>query len=349
MGAWAGLDCSKNYTSVCVVGPSGEILAEGEVASEPEPIADFLTGCGQHVELVGLEASGSTSWLQSKLVAAGFPVVCIEAFHAHGVLKARTNKTDRNDAWGIAEIMRLNAYRAVHPRDLACRRLRLLLSVRRLLLRRQLDLEKGMRAALLEYGLKLPPGGRKTLAKRVRILLVAKENWFLEDLTREVFEICGAMATQVALLDQTIERAAAADPVCRRFMTVPGVGPLIAVAYRAAIDDPHRFSRSRDVAAYLGLTPRAFNSGTSVRNGGISKRGDAGVRSLLFLGAQSVMRAGTRSSWLQDWGRQVAGRSGSKKALVAVARQLAVVMHRMWIDGSEFRWFREEATDRHPN
>jgi transposase len=345
MVAWVGLDCSKYSASVCVVGLSGEICAEGDVASDPASIATFLRSCGQEIELVGIEASGSTSWLQSKLIRLGFPVVCIEARHAHSVLKNRTNKTDRNDARGLAEIMRLGAYRAVHSKDPTSRRLRLLLSMRRLLLRRQLDLEKGVRAALLEYGLKLPTGARKSLAKRVRILLVAKGHLFLEDITREVLVISSAMAAQVAELERQIELAAATDPICKRLMTAPGVGPLVAVTYRTAVDDPHRFLRSRDVAAYFGLTPRAFNSGKSRRNAGISRRGDVAVRSALFLAAQSVMRAGTRTSWLQRWGREVAQRRGSKKAHVAVARQLAVVMHRMWTDGSEFRWLRDETTN----
>jgi transposase len=158
MVAWVGLDCSKYSANVCVVGLSGEILAEGDVPSDPASIAGFLRGCGQEFALVGIEASGSTSWLQSKLIRLGFPVVCIEAWYARSVLKTRTNKTDRNDARGLAEIMRLGAYRAVHFKDPTSRRLRLLLSLRRLLLRRQLDLEKGVRAALLEYGLQLPTG-----------------------------------------------------------------------------------------------------------------------------------------------------------------------------------------------
>jgi transposase len=134
------------------------------------------------------------------------------------------------------------------------------------------------------------------LAKRVRILLIAKGYLFLEDITREIFVICAAMAAQVAELERQIERAAESDPICKRLMTAPGVGPLVAVTYRTAVDDPRRFHRSRDVGAYFGLTPRGFNSGTSRRNAGISRRGDVAVRSALFLAAQSVMRTGTRPS-----------------------------------------------------
>jgi len=335
--AWAGLDCGLHTTSICLVGERGQVLSEGAVSSEPSAVSSYLRSSGHTIETIGMEACGSSAWLRIALGEVGLPAVAIEAYHAHGVLRSRTNKTDRNDARGIAEMMRLGIFRAVHLKGPESRHMRLLLGLRSLLLRRQLDLEKGVRSALLGYGIKLPRGRRATLARRARVLLVRADQPYLAEITADIFEVCAALKLQIRSIEKQLHELALGDPVCRRFMTVPGVGYLTAVAYRAAVDDPRRFKRSRDVAAYFGLTPRSFNSGLKFGIGRLSKHGDSTLRKLLFLAALRLRQRNMKSSWLKTWGLRVARRRGAKVAVIAVARMIAVILHRMWMDGRDFR------------
>ena len=127
-------------------------------------------------------------------------------------------------------------------------------------------------------------------------------------------------------------------------MTVPGVGPVVALTYRATVDVPARFRNSKAVGAVFGLTPSKYQSGESDRMGGISKSGDAMMRTVLFEAAQSMLTRTIKWSWLKAWGMKIARHRGMKRAIVAVARRMAVIMHRLWVDGTEFRWTREEVT-----
>jgi transposase len=131
------------------------------------------------------------------------------------------------------------------------------------------------------------------------------------------------------------------DPVCRRLMTAPGVGAVVALTYRATVDQPQRFVHSRAVGAHVGLTPKRYQSGEIDYDGGVSKCGDALLRTMLYEAAQVLLTHGSKWSWLKAWGMRVAQRRGIRRAIVAVARRLAVVLHRMWVDGSEFRWSKD--------
>ncbi|MFI4933263.1 MAG: IS110 family transposase [Caulobacterales bacterium] len=289
MPCYVGLDCSKHTTSICVLDQSGDPISEGVTETSPKAIAGFLRGKRRRYALIGIEAATAHHWLYQGLVRAKFPIVCIEAYHAHGVLNARRNKTDKNDARGIAEMMLSGIYKEVHHKSLESRRLRMLLSARRLLLRRQLDLEKHLCAAAQEFGLKLSRGGTKSFEQRA--LAVAKGEPVLEELATSLLRIRRALIEEVAAFEARILREARSDPVCRRLMTVPGVGPFAAVTFRAAVDDPTRFAHSRDVGAHFGLTPRTYQSGQVDRRGRISKRGDPTVRTVLFLRALLAVAA----------------------------------------------------------
>lgn len=342
MPCYVGLDVSKRKTNICVVDDEGRVLREGVVASDPKAIVSFLRGDGWRYKRVGLEAWGLTRWLYTGLARAGLPVFYIEAHHASAVLKAaRANKTDRNDALGIAEMMRTGIFKMVHLKSAESQRIQGLLTARKLLKNKTIDFENGIRALLLNFGLKLGTGKAVTFQARVS-KLVAKDT-FASELIRPLLAVRKGMFEQLAELEKQIEKLANADPVCRRLMTAPGVGPITSLAFRASIDEPGRFARSRDVGPHFGLTPRSYQSGDRDRRGGISKRGDRFVRSMLVLAARAHLRRNAKLSWLKSWGDQVAARRGLMRANIAVARRLAIALHRMWVTETDFRWAAEMA------
>jgi transposase len=338
---FAGLDVSLEETAVCVVDETGWIALEARVASEPEALIAFFRAFGKKMERVGLEACSLTAWLQQGLSAAGIPAICIEARQAKAAMSAMPNKTDRNDARGIAHIMRTGWYRAVHVKSSSCRFWRTLLTARRSLLNKRRDVENGIRALLREAGLKLGTPSRKNFPARVREL--AADDPLLTALAESLLSVIETMTREVERLTKRVLDEVRAEPTCRRLMTVPGVGPLTALAFRATIDRPDRFQKSRDVGAHLGLTPRRYQSGETDIQGRISRCGDELARTALYEAAHSLLIRDTRWSSLRAWGMNVAKRRGIARARVAVARKLAVILHRMWADGSVFRWSKQEA------
>jgi transposase len=338
---FAGLDVSLEETAICVVDEEGRIVREARVASEPEALVAFLRGLGLALERVGLEACSLSAWLYEGLAAAGLPAVCIETRRAKAAMGAMPNKTDRNDARGIAQIMRTGWYRAVHVKSPACRSWRALLAARRLVLNKMRDVENGLRALLREAGLKLGRPARKELAARVRELTAGDP--VLSAVAEPLLAVVEVMSRELAGLTKQVLAVVRDEPVCRRLMGVPGVGPLTALAFRATIDRPDRFRRSRDVGAHLGLTPKRYQSGETDVQGGISRCGDELARTALYEAAHSLLVRSRKWSALRAWGMQVAKRRGIARARVAVARKLAVVMHRVWVDGAEFRWGKEDA------
>jgi transposase len=338
---FAGLDVSLEETTVCVVDEEGRIAREARVPSEPEALVAFLQGLGLALERVGLEACSLAAWLHEGLTAAGLPAVCLETRHAKAAMGAMPNKTDRNDARAIAQIVRTGWFRAVHVKSPACRSWRALLAARRLVLNKMRDVENGLRALLREAGLKLGRPARKELAARVRELTAGDP--VLSAVAEPLLAVVDVMSRELARLTRQILAVVRDEPVCRRLMGVPGVGPLTALAFRATIDRPDRFRRSRDVGAHLGLTPERYQSGETDVQGGISRCGDELARTALYEAAHSLLVRSRRWSALRAWGMQVAKRRGMARARIAVARKLAVVLHRVWADGTEFRWGKEEA------
>jgi len=165
----------------------------------------------------------------------------------------------------------------------------------------------------------------------------------LATLVEPLLVVRRVLREQIAVLHRRLLAIARDDEVCRRLMTIPGVGPVVALTYRATVDVPARFRNSRAVGAVFGLTPAKHQSGESDRTGGISRCGDEMMRVMLYEAAQILLVRATKWSWLKAWAMQIARRRGLKKAIVALARRLAVIMHRIWIDGTEFRWTRQEA------
>jgi len=340
MRHFVGLDVSLEETAACVVDEAGRIVKEARIASEPEALVAFFRGLGLAVERIGLEACSLAAWLHDGLAAAGLPALCIETRQAKAAMSAMPNKTDRNDARAIAQIVRTGWYRAVHVKSPACRSWRALLTARRMVLNKLRDVENGVRALLREAGLKLGTPGRKHFPDRVREL--AAPDPVLAKLTEPLLAIIATMTRELARLTRQVLAVVRDEPVCRRLMGVPGVGPLTALAFRATIDRPDRFRRSRDVGAHLGLTPKRYQSGETDVQGGISRCGDELARTALYEAAHSLLARGRKWSALRAWGMRVAKRRGMARARVAVARKLSTILHRMWADGAEFRWGEEE-------
>src|SRR6266702_6135041 len=316
-------------------------VKEARVASEPEALLQVLTNTLYRFKRVGLEAGPLSQWLYSVLAEAGLPVVCVETRHMQAVLKAQINKTDRNDARGIAQMMRAGLYRPVHVKTLRSQKLRMLLTHRKLLQSKAIAVENDLRATLRNFGVKVGVVG--TVKFEARIKELVEDIPDLVTLVEPLLIVRRTLRQQIGVLHRRLLAVVRDDEVCRRLMTVPGVGPVVSLTYRATVDVPARFRNSKAVGAVFGLTPSKYQSGESDRTGAISKCGDEMMRVMLYEAAQIMLVRSTRWSWLKAWAMQIARRCGMKKAIVALARRLAVIMHRIWVDGTEFCWTRKEA------
>jgi len=340
MTHYVGLDVSQEQTAVCIVDEAGEIKYEGMIATDPDDIIVYLGSTGEEYGRIGLEAGSFTPWLYHEMIAAGLPVICLETRHAKAVLKAQNVKTDRNDARALAQMMRTGWYRPVHIKSKESQKIRILLNNRKCLGSKRIDLENQIRGTLKIFGLKT---GKVTTAQyEPRIRELINHDPELQTYILPLLESRRVMLEQGRLLDRQIRKLAAGDEVCKRLMTVPGVGPIIALMYKATIDNPHRFTKSHTVGAHLGLTPRKYASGEIDYDGHITKCGDAMMRTHLYEAAKVMLTRSAKWSRLRAWGMQIAQRSSMKIACVAVARKLAVVLHRIWIDGTEFQFGAQE-------
>ena len=343
MEYFVGLDVSMKETSICVVDGSGAIVEELKTGTEPEAIRSALQGYADRLKRVGHEAGALSPWLHRGLQRLGLPMFCLETRHVHAALKAQRNKTDRNDARGIAQLVRAGWFRPIHVKSDESYRLRLLLGHRRVLKRKFLDLENEIRHSLKVFGIRMGAVGRAGFEAKVREITTVDP--LLAGMTEVMLRARAALWTEYLRLHKLLVQIVTRDELMMRFMVVPGVGPVTALAFRTAIDDPGRFARSRNVGAYFGLTPRRFQSGTSVDyDGRISRQGDDEVRTVLYEAASGLLVRSKSWSTLKAWGLKIQRQRGHKKAVVAVARKLAIILHAMWRDGSEFRFGQEPKT-----
>jgi len=336
MSVYVGLDVSLNSVSICVVDAAGDLVWRGKSLSEPASLLAALAPHRALIQLAGIEACPLSEWLYGALADAGVPVVCIETRHAQRFLSSRPNKTDRSDARGIAEMMRLGHFRPVHVKSRASQILRTTLRARHKFVEHLQSIELTIRGLLKVHGLKLGAVHRCTFAARVEALLADAPELRLA--IEPLLEARNVMRRQKVILDRRLSQMARADAVCQRLMTIPGVGPIVSLAFRSTIDEPERFKNSKALAAHLGLTPRVYQSGELDLSGNISKCGDRMMRHALYEAANSHLRIAKKWSPLKAWGMKLVPRIGAKKACVAVARKLATIMHRMWLDGTEFRF-----------
>ena len=321
---------------------TGRIVREVKLASEPGGLLQVLGNSSYRFKRIGLEAGPLSQWLFSGLAEAGLPVICVETRHMRAVLKAQINKTDRNDARGIAQMMRAGLYRPVHVKTLRSQKLRMLLTHRKLLQAKAIAIENDLRGTLRNFGLKVGMVGTAKFEARIKEL--AENLPDLAELVEPLLVVRRVLREQLGILHRRLLAIVRDDEVCRRLMTVPGVGPVVALTYRATVDVPARFKNSKAVGAVFGLTPAKYQSGEVNRTGAISKCGDEMMRMMLYEAAQVMLVRSTKWSWLKAWAMKIARHRGMKKAIVALARRLAVILHRIWIDGTEFRWTREVVT-----
>ncbi|MBC7102655.1 MAG: IS110 family transposase [Parvibaculum sp.] len=341
MKYFAGLDVSLEETAICVVDETGGIVKETRALSEPRALSEALRGLDLPLERVGLEACSLTAWLHDGLRTEGLPAICIETRQANAAMKTMPNKTDRNDARALAQIMRTGWFRQVHVKSRQCRLWRSLLVARRTVLHEMRSIENVVRAILREAGIKLGTPARAAFTARVREL--AGDDAGVMAMADPLLAILETMLKEFTRLTKQVLDIVRKEEVCRRLMSVPGVGPITALAFRATIDRPDRFRRSRNVGAHLGLTPSRYQSGETDIQGRVSRCGDELARTALYEAAHSLLTRSKKWSSLKAWGMSVAKRRGMARARVAVARKLAVILHRMWTDASDFRFGKEPA------
>src|SRR3974377_718643 len=341
MDYFAGLDVSVRDRRVCIVEGTGKVVREVKVASEPDALLQVLRNRAYRLKRIGLEAGPLSQWVFSALGEANLPVICVETRHMRAVLQAQINKTDRNDARGIAQMMRVGLYRPVHVKTLRSQKLRMLLTHRKLLQAKAIGVENDLRATLSNFGLTAGVVGRVKFETRIKELIESFPD--LVALVEPLLVVRRVLREQIAILHRRVLAAVRDDEGCRPLMTVPGVGPVVALTYRATVDVPARFRKSKSVGAVFGLTPARDQSGERDRPGAISRCGDEMMRTTLYEAAQVMLLRSAKWSWLKAWAMKIARHRGRKKGIVALARRLAVIMHRIWIDGTEFRWTREAA------
>jgi len=339
---YIGLDVSTRTVNLCVIDHDGRVVHERKISSDPDEIAQHILSLPFPIARVGLEAGMLSQYIYGRLAEDAVPVVCVETRHMKAALSAQLNKTDRHDARGIAQMMRVGLFKPVDVKSPTSQRLRTILTARQLLRNKLQDVENETRGLIRNFGYHLGKVTARDFESRVRELVTDTDLHVVADallLARR------SLREQFNRLDDLLVRLARQDDVTRRFMTVPGVGPLVALTFRATVDVPSRFARSHTVGAHFGLTPRKQQSGEVDRSGRISRWGDDMMRSLLYEAAQVLLTRVKRWSALKAWAAQVSGRRGHKKAIIALARKIAVILHCMWVDGTEFDWGkRPEAT-----
>jgi transposase len=334
---YVGLDVSDKSTHLCVVDVSGDVVWSGACATDPEVIARTLKTRAAGLQRVILETGPLSAFLYHGLIERGVPASCICARHAKGVLSARVNKSDPHDAEGLAQMARTGWFKAVRIKQEATHLDRARLKIREQLIAAHAAMAGQLRGLLKLFGLRL---GKVTTpnkrGQRLAALFALKPE--LEPILAPLIESLEALEAQIARASKALAASAATDPVAARLMSVPGVGPITALVFKTSIEDPERFTRGEDAGAFAGLAPRRSQSGERDIKGHISKAGDPMLRAALYEAANSLLSRVKRPCALQTWGQRLAQAKGAKRARVAVARKLAILLHRLWRSETEFRW-----------
>jgi transposase len=335
MNHYAGTDVSLEYSSVCVVDASGKIVREGKVASEPEALIAWLGSLGFEITRIGLEAGPTSQWLYAAMREAGLAVELLETRHVHDAFKAMPVKTDRKDARGIAQLMRLGWFRPVHCKSMEAQETRAMLTARKLVQSKLHDIEMSLRGILRGFGLKVGPTTTKRFEGRIQELVSGHPS--LQVIADALLAVHAVLLREFNGFEKRVRIMARSDRQAKLLMSTPAVGPIVALTYASAIDDPARFKSSKTTGAYFGLTPKKYQSGETDYSGRISKIGDAAVREALYQAAHVMLTKPLKGcSELKSWAMRIAKRAGMNKAKVALARKLAVIMHRMLADAKPF-------------
>lgn len=342
---YAGLDVSNAETSICIVDQDNNIVKEAKVDSDPEAIHEYLQKKSLKLEKIGIEAGALSHWLVTGLKARGWEnVICIDSRVMASLLSVTINKTDRNDARAIANAMRCNNYKEVHIKSLESLKTNCLLTARKALVGKKNQLHNTIRGILKTFGIKLPKG-KMSIRQAIREALVfdkyspddQKLSHNVDWSVIETLVVCyEKIEMQLEILEQKLELSAKKDPVVQRLITHPGVGIVTAMTYKAEIDDPTRFKKSKSVGAYFGMTPRQFSSGETTRQGRVSKNGSTEMRALLHEAGVVLITRTKQNSKLKSWGQKKKRKLKTQKAAMAVGRKIAINLHRMWIEDKDF-------------
>jgi len=335
MDYYAGIDVSLEYSSICVVDGTGKIVREGKAASEPEALIAWFGSVGLGLTRIGLEAGPLSQWLYAAMKEAGLAVELLETRHVRDAFKAMPVKSDRNDARGIGQLMRLGWFRPVHCKSISAQEVRVVLTARKLVQTKLLDVENSLRGILRGFGLKVGKTTARSFAGRIQELV--KGHPHLEAVSEALLSVRTVLLREFNAFEKRVRAMARSDERTRLLMSTPAVGPIVALTYASAIDDPARFKSSKQTGAHFGLTPKKYQSGETDYSGRISKIGDASVREALYQAAHVMLTKPVKGcSQLKSWAMRLAKRAGKSKAKVALARKLAVILHRMLVNGKPF-------------
>ena len=335
MDYYAGIDVSLEYSSICVVDGTGKIVREGKAASEPEALIAWFGSVGLGLTRIGLEAGPLSQWLYAAMKEAGLAVELLETRHVRDAFKVMPVKSDRNDARGIGQLMRLGWFRPVHCKSISAQEVRVVLTARKLVQTKLLDVENSLRGILRGFGLKVGKTTARSFAGRIQELV--KGHPHLEAVSEALLSVRTVLLREFNAFEKRVRAMARSDERTRLLMSTPAVGPIVALTYASAIDDPARFKSSKQTGAHFGLTPKKYQSGETDYSGRISKIGDASVREALYQAAHVMLTKPVKGcSQLKSWAMRLAKRAGKSKAKVALARKLAVILHRMLVNGKPF-------------
>ncbi len=336
MNYYAGIDVSLECSSIAVVDASGKIIREGKVASEPATLIGWFQALGLSMARIGLEAGPQSQWLYAAMKEAGLAVELLETRHVRNAFKTMAVKTDRKDARGIAELMRVGWFRPVHCKSMEAQETRVMLTARSLVQAKLHDVEASLRGMLRGFGLKVGKTTPNRFAGRIKQLVAGHPN--LEIIAQSLLAVHEVLLREFKGFEKRVRAMARSDTRARLLMSTPSVGAIVSLTFASAIDDPGRFKSSKRVGAHFGMTPKKYQSGETDYTGRISKIGDKGVRTALYQAAHIMLTKPVKSSALKSWAMRLAKRVGMQKAKVALARKLAVVMHRMLVDGKPFNF-----------
>jgi transposase len=335
MDYYAGIDVSLECSSVCIVDGGGKIIREAKVASEPEALISWLRSLGLGLARIGLEAGPLSQWLYAAMKQQGLAVELLETRHVRDAFKAMPVKSDRNDARNIAQLMRLGWFRPVHCKSMSAQETRAILTARKLVQGKLLDVENSLRGILRGFGLKVGKTTRTSFAGRIDELV--KEHPTLEAIGEALLKVRAVLLSEFKAFEKRTRAMSRLDAKARLLMSTPAVGPIVSLTFASAIDDPGRFKSAKRAGPLFGLTPKKYQSGETDYSGRISKLGDGSVREALYEAAHIMLTKPIKGcAQLKSWGMRIARRAGLSKAKVALARKLAVIMLRMLMDNAPF-------------
>lgn len=332
---YIGLDVSMKETSICIVNEKGKVIYEGKEKTDPSLLTNHIQKKNLMIDKIAMESGSLSHYLITEMKKLGLLVTCVDARQMSKVLSIKINKTDRNDARGIAEALRCGYYREVALKSQKNVETNTVLGSRRMLVQQKVSLKNGIRGFLKTYGISVSVKGKRNFIQKVREVLEEQPAYIQKSIEALLISF-EKLDHAITDLEKMIKELAKEDEDVKLLITVPGVGILTALSFKVAIDDPSRFKDSRQVGAYLGMTPKQYSSGEMHRQGGISKCGNSAVRSLLV--ESGVVMLTRTKVWCKPkaWAFKLARKKGTKKASVALGRKLAVIMHRMLVTREKF-------------